>query len=317
VATFFAHAVLITLMAAASLIDIDEKLVPDDITVAGTLMGLILAAAMPMALLPHVSNRLMTPPAGVAAAMPAAVAPEVGRLFIEPVTPSAPNDWPAWMSGAGGLFVALACFAAWCVALAPRIWRRRRGMWFGLRVLVSRVLRELTRPPLLWISLVGALAIVVVWALGGPTWVGLASALVGMIGAGAMVWGVRVAGSNALRREAMGFGDVTFMMMVGAFLGWQAGIMIFFLAPFAGLIVGLVQLVLRRDDVIPFVPYLALAALAVIVRWADCWNAGPGGLQAAFGVPWLVPEVLAICVAMLWAALVLWRNIKEAIVGVE
>ena len=136
-----------------------------------------------------------------------------------------------------------------------------------------------------------------------------------MIGAGAMVWAVRIAGTSALRREAMGFGDVTFMMMVGAYLGWQAGIIVFFLAPFAGLIVGLVQLVLRRDDVIPFVPYLALAALAVLVRWADFWNAAPLGLQNTFGVPWLIPAVLAICVVMLWAALVLWRNIKEAIFG--
>jgi prepilin signal peptidase PulO-like enzyme (type II secretory pathway) len=316
-ATFFSHAVLITLMAAASLIDIDEKLVPDDITVAGTLLGLLLAAAMPMGLLPHVSNLIAAPAVGVEAALPAAAAPLQGLVFVEPMTPSAPNEWPAWMSGGGGLVVALACYAAWCAALTPRIWRRRRGMWFGLKVLASRVVRELTRPPLAWIGLAGAVAIVGVWAVSASAWVGLLSALIGMLGAGAMVWAVRIAGTSALRREAMGFGDVTFMMMVGAYLGWQAGIVIFFLAPIAGLLVGLIQLMLRRDDVIPYVPYLAMASLAVMVRWGDVWNARLGGLQNMFQLPWLVPGVLAICVLLLWATLVLWRNIKEALFGVE
>ena len=40
---------------------------------------------------------------------------------------------------------------------------------------------------------------------------------------------VRVLGSQVLRREAMGFGDVTLMAMIGAFLGWQAAVLTFFL----------------------------------------------------------------------------------------
>lgn len=50
--TFWSHAILITLMVAASFIDFDEKIIPDEITVPGTLIGLLLAACLPMSLLP-------------------------------------------------------------------------------------------------------------------------------------------------------------------------------------------------------------------------------------------------------------------------
>ena len=70
----------------------------------------------------------------------------------------------------------------------------------------------------------------------------------------------------------MGFGDVTLMAMIGAFLGWQACLIVFFLAPLAGLVLGLVQLILRRGKHIPYGPFLCLAALATIVGWATIWN---------------------------------------------
>ena len=49
-------------MLAASFIDIDEKIIPDEITVTGTLLGLLLATLVPMSLLPHVVE-LAGPPA--------------------------------------------------------------------------------------------------------------------------------------------------------------------------------------------------------------------------------------------------------------
>ena len=82
-----------------------------------------------------------------------------------------------------------------------------------------------------------------------------------MAGAGGLVWAVRIIGAIVLRREAMGFGDVTLMAMIGAFLGWQPCLVIFFLAPFAGLVVGVLRLILFRDREIPYGPFLCLAAL--------------------------------------------------------
>ena len=62
-------------------------------------------------------------------------------------------------------------------------------------------------------------------------WVGLEGLLVGA----GLTQFVRKSASFALRREAMGFGDVTLMGMIGAFMGWQAAVLTFFLAPFLGL----------------------------------------------------------------------------------
>ncbi|MBA3484926.1 MAG: prepilin peptidase [Pirellulales bacterium] len=320
VATFASHALLVTLMAAASLIDIDEKTIPDGITTPGTLLALVLATVCPMSLLPHVALRQAAPVAGVEI-LPAAPGPQADpvALYVEPLSLTAPNAWPAALGGSPNwlsLAIGLTCFAIWIFALTHRIWRKRRGLAYGLRILFARVARDLARPPLSWIAIVGLLAITGVWFRGGAAWLGLLTALVGVIGGGAMVWAVRIVGSWALHKEAMGFGDVTLMMMIGAFLGWQPGVFIFFIAPFAGLLVGIVQMMLRRDDVIPYGPFLCLGALAVMVRWADFWNADPRALQAFFDFPWLVPGILAVGVVMLGAMLVLWRNLKEVLFGV-
>jgi prepilin signal peptidase PulO-like enzyme (type II secretory pathway) len=315
--TFASHALLIALMAAASLIDFDEKTIPGGITTPGTLAALALAALAPMSLLPHVAMRARPAPAGVEVVRSGAQAPGELAMYIEPMTPVTPNEWPPAFKGAPewrGLAVGLACYATWCFALAPGIWRRRRGLWFGLRVLLARALREMARPPLLGIELGGAVAIAAVWWRGGAAWIGLLSALVGMIGGSAIVWAVRVVASTALRREALGFGDVTLMMMIGAFLGWQAGVLVFFLSPFAGMVVGVLQLVFRRSDEIFYGPFLCLAAVAVIIRWGRFWNAD-SSIQQIFGEPWLVPIALAGVTILLGAMLVLWRNVKERLLG--
>ncbi len=314
-ATFLAHALLVALMAAASFIDIDEKMIPGEITTPATLLGLALAALVPLSLPPHVAVRVAAPPAGVEVSLPAGIAPQQGALYVEPATLAAPSEWPAVLAGGPrwlSLAIGLACYAVWCFALTPRILRRRRGWLFGLRVLLARVARELARPPLLWIELTGVAATVAVWYRGGAAWVGLLTALVGMIGGSAIVWAVRIVASISLRREALGFGDVTLMMMIGAFLGWQAGVLIFFLAPFAGLVIGVLQLILRRSDEIFYGPFLCLATLAVMVRWGTFWNAD-SSIQQIFGEPLLVVIVLCIGVVLLGAMLVIWRNIKEAL----
>lgn len=135
-----------------------------------------------------------------------------------------------------------------------------------------------------------------------PSWItefphlhGLAVSLVGLLVGGGVVWAVRIIGRWALRKEAMGFGDVTLMAAIGSFLGWQPVLVIFFLAPVCALAVLAASWLLRqlarllrvfspqsrlvaalaqtsrRTDEIPYGPYLSLATLIALARFDRIW----------------------------------------------
>ena len=65
-------------------------------------------------------------------------------------------------------------------------------------------------------------------------------------------------GSLAFRKEAMGLGDVKFMGMVGALLGFDGVLLVFFLGCLTGAVGGLLQRMATGDRYIAFGPYLSL-----------------------------------------------------------
>jgi leader peptidase (prepilin peptidase)/N-methyltransferase len=103
-------------------------------------------------------------------------------------------------------------------------------------------------------------------------------------------------------KEGMGLGDADVMMMVGAFLGWQAVIVGFFAAVPMALVIGVVHLFVKGNKPMPFGPALAAGS---VVAWV-CWRWIPvepqrlffepvlmgvvGGLGAVllFGISWLL-----------------------------
>ncbi|MFV2066975.1 MAG: prepilin peptidase [Pirellulales bacterium] len=310
-AVFLAHVLLLGLMVVASLIDIDEKLIPDEVTIPGTLLALLLAAAIPWSLLPEVEA---VPPAGqptfgrpLMTTGGRVVTTRFGQpLSLRFLTSTGPRDWPASLAGAprlASLAIGLGCYALWCFAVAPRSWYTRHGMRRAWQLFAARFARGLRTQLMRGLIVGGSAGVVALWWIGGPHWVGLLTALIGLVGGGGIVWAVRVIGSVALRKEAMGFGDVTLMMMIGAFVGWQSCLIIFFLAPFAGLAVGIVQWIFRRDQVIPYGPFLCLATVGLIATWADVWNA----TREIFMIGWLVPAVVGFCLVAMGLMLSLWR----------
>jgi leader peptidase (prepilin peptidase)/N-methyltransferase len=294
---YLAHAIVLLFMIVASLIDADEKTIPDLVTIPGTLVGLALITALPAAM----------PPQEIALAAP------LGALWIEPLTLASPNDWPPALAGApslNSLLIALGCYWLWCFALLPRVWRTRHGMKRACAIFTARLVREPFTRFVVGLATLGTVGIAAVWydARAAEHWQGLLTALVGLAAGGGIVWAVRIVGKLALKREAMGFGDVTLMAMIGSYVGWQPSLFIFFLAPFAGLLLGIVQWLTHREHELPYGPFLCLATLFVLMYWAPLWTwAGP-----LFAIGWLVPAALVACMALMLLLLTAMRFVRRA-----
>jgi leader peptidase (prepilin peptidase)/N-methyltransferase len=93
---------------------------------------------------------------------------------------------------------------------------------------------------------------------------GIVSALLGALAGGGILFLIGEVWSRLRHVEAMGFGDVKMLAMVGAFLGLELVILTFVLSSLLGGIAGSVLILSRRGTMaskLPFGTFLALAAL--------------------------------------------------------
>jgi leader peptidase (prepilin peptidase)/N-methyltransferase len=75
-----------------------------------------------------------------------------------------------------------------------------------------------------------------------------------------------------LPREAMGLGDVKFMAAIGAFLGWKAVFFSLIVSSFIGSLVGVTLVLLRKRALssrLPYGPYIAIAAVLWVFAGHD------------------------------------------------
>jgi len=73
------------------------------------------------------------------------------------------------------------------------------------------------------------------------------------------------------KKEGLGMGDVTMMLLVGAYLGWLKAFLTLLLGSFAGALVGVFLLSFRKKDLqfsLPFGTFLAPAAFVALI-WGD------------------------------------------------
>ncbi|MFO0807448.1 MAG: prepilin peptidase [Gemmataceae bacterium] len=128
------------------------------------------------------------------------------------------------------------------------------------------------------------------WLPIGSHRAGLAAGLVGALVGTFLLRGVRTVFSKGLGREALGLGDADLMMMAGAFLGWQPIVVAFFAGAMVTLVFAIIQMVVTRDNSLPFGPGLAVGCVLTMLGWR--WIA-PAVQPIMFNAPFLLMAVLA------------------------
>jgi len=104
------------------------------------------------------------------------------------------------------------------------------------------------------------------WLPGG---IGIINAVIGMLVGGGALYLMALLGDWIFKKESMGGGDIKMSAMLGAFLGWKQIFLIFICSSVVGLLVSLVLMVfskkLRQSRVVPFGPFLAIAAAVAML----------------------------------------------------
>lgn len=103
-------------------------------------------------------------------------------------------------------------------------------------------------------------------------WHALAWSLAGLSTGAGLTWLARFVSSRVIGQEAMGFGDVTLMAMIGSFLGWQAACLVFLIAPLTGLTIGVLIRTVSGKTFLPYGPWLSIAAVIVLFNWGLIWR---------------------------------------------
>lgn len=286
---FIGFFVLSAILLAASLCDIRRRIIPDLVPLAGIAAGIFLATAT-QTMFVHVTLYAPIDNSNTIA--------EIGEFSS--LTFASPFRAPNWAFGTK-LLSACGCWAFFVIAFLIRPIKLQRGFAYGLKLFFLRLVRDRMTYITLFVAAIGAVATVyTLLYCDASRQDALLSSLFGMTFGGLMVWAVRLTGRWMLKMEAIGFGDVTLMMALGTFTGWQAIPVIFFLSPATGLIVGIIMLAFGQRHV-PLGPFLCLTTaiwfLCFDFLWEFCF---PLYVFGADTVIYILLVCLGLMAVMLW-----------------
>lgn len=91
--------------------------------------------------------------------------------------------------------------------------------------------------------------------------------LLGVLVGGGILWFLAWASPYLFGKEGMGGGDIKLLAMIGAFLGWKPAVMTIMVGSLLGSLVGVTLItaqVIKREDYIPFGPFLVCGALVAL-----------------------------------------------------
>jgi len=283
---FLAYACLLTLLAIATFIDFDEWTIPDWITIPGTILGIV-------------GSTLLTGWNWLELVQ-IAVAPFAVIRSLHANSPELfPESWQqdGWL----GLLIAMTTWTVWCTSLVDFRWITRRGYRNAFRYAWASYWRSGNRKPMMLLTVLGwSLILTGYFVLDRQPWMRLTSSLIGMWLGGLLVWAFRMVASEILGQEALGFGDVTLMSMVGAFFGWQVVWLAFFLAPLFGVLIVITKTLLTGDNRAPFGPYLSAATAFLMFNWQTTWEFCSEWMFAGVIAPLVLSVLLVILGVLLW-----------------
>src|SRR6478752_597989 len=121
--------------------------------------------------------------------------------------------------------------------------------------LTHKIIPNVVTVPGILVGLLGAATVL-------PT--GLVNALLGIAVGGGILWTLAWASPYLFGKEGMGGGDIKLLAMIGAFLGWKPALLTIMIGSLTGSIIGVSLIafgVMKRDEYIPFGPFLVLGAL--------------------------------------------------------
>ncbi|MDR2171239.1 MAG: A24 family peptidase [Planctomycetaceae bacterium] len=334
---FVFHVFLLTLLLAASLTDLDDFVIPEGLTIFGVVAGLIFVTIFPQVLLPatelyfddnYAEERLTSYSVPLHFCSPDKV--DVLRDYGSGAGQDVKISDPKIVKTAGvnfrnensyydrlvQFFLFTIFWLFWCFSMMDRVWYFRLSFRRAFLLFIRNLYRSRTTKYWLLSGVVAPILFYVVLfftnLMSSFNCYYLTTSFIGLVAGMWLIWSVRLVAGFVLGVEAMGFGDVVLLGMIGVFVGWQSCVVIFFLAPFAGIVPSLIGLMLGRGRMIPYGPFLSIATLFLIIFWAPIWRAmEPVLFQSSIQVA----IAIQILILLLGAILLVWRKIKEKLLS--